>query len=169
MARELNRCGYSVFASDLNFYDNALHYVTIGLDFLDPNLVDPTSTGVVTNPPFKSGLPVKFARKALAHYEYVALFARLTFLESRERMDLLVDHPLSRIILFAGRINFNEDKFHLKEGQVGGMVAYAWFIWDKRGRRLPLDTRLIHADVNGLWRQWTHEQVSPLDHLYRSE
>ena len=130
ISRELQRNGHTVYSSDLFVYNEPYVEVEGGKDFLTCEL--PDAEALVTNPPFKSNLPEKLLRRVLPlkKYQVVALFCRLTFMESARRFNLFKDHPPAKILAFAERINCNEKYFDQNDG-LGGMVAYAWFIWDQ--------------------------------------
>lgn len=133
ISKELKRHGKSVVSTDLFSYDNPLVPVRSGVDFLTspkPNGVE----GIITNPPFKSNLPEKLIKRTFDDHglKFLALFVRLTFMESKRRYDLFQRLPPSRILVFSERIQCNE-KYFGTDG-LGGMVAYAWFVWDYRDR-----------------------------------
>lgn len=133
ISKELIRNGHSVTSTDLIAHPDPMVPVETGVDFLTADRKD--VDGVITNPPFKHGLPEKLIRRMLEdhEYEFLALFCRLTFMESIGRYDLFKDHRPARIYVLSGRVNCHEDYFHQNHG-LGGMVAYAWFVWDKRYR-----------------------------------
>jgi len=82
---------------------------------------------IITNPPFK--LSVDFAHKAISlASEKVAMLVQLRFLEGVERQELFKKHPPSRVWVFAKRLPMPSGD---AEGTKGGMLAFAWFIWDK--------------------------------------
>lgn len=130
IAKELIRNGHEVVATDLYPYDNPLVDIETGVDFMTADRKD--VDGVITNPPFKSNLPEKFIRRMIEvhKYPFVAVFCRLTFMESISRYELFTDHPPARIYVLSGRVNCHEDYFEQNHG-LGGMVAYAWFVWDE--------------------------------------
>ncbi len=158
MVNELIRCGHEVFAYDKYVDLDAPSWIGTQ-DFLTSSH-DGRAEGVVTNPPFKSGLPMRFAELALSRYPYVALFCRLTFLESYMRRSLFERYPLNTMLIFSGRVNFTENRFNEKAGQCGGMVSYAWFIWDRRPRLSIIPSgfvRHVHVDTDGLYEAWRAE------------
>ena len=108
--------GYNVYSSDLidRGYGDA-HY-----DFLNSWRVH---DNIVTNPPFNIG--TKFAIHSLhCARKKVALFQKLTFLEGKERRDKLFSlNMLRRVYVFSERQGFGDHK--------GGMLAFAWFVFDK--------------------------------------
>ena len=108
--------GYNVYSSDLidRGYGDA-HY-----DFLNSMRMH---DNIVTNPPFNIG--TKFAIHSLhCARKKVALFQKLTFLEGKERRDKLFSlNMLRRVYVFSERQGFGDHK--------GGMLAFAWFVFDK--------------------------------------
>lgn len=133
ISRELVKNGHEVIATDLYEYEKPFVETNFGIDFLQAPRYN--AEGLVTNPPFKQNLPEKLIRRALnpldLDYGFVAIFARLTFMESSKRYSLFTDHPPTKILVFSERVNCDEKMFN--EGrELGGMVAYAWYIWDKK-------------------------------------
>lgn len=108
--------GYKVYSTDLidrGYGDD--HY-----DFLNSWR---QHDNIVTNPPFNIG--TKFAIHSLhCVRKKVAIFQKLTFLEGKERRDKLYSlKMLRRVYVFSERQAFGDHK--------GGMLAFAWFIFDK--------------------------------------
>jgi hypothetical protein len=134
IALELARNGHSVMASDLYGYDDRMYTVAEGVDFLETT----TRLGeaIVTNPPYKSNMAEKFVRHSLETlgYDFVAMFVRLTFLESARRHVFFKEHPPSQVLVFSERIQCDDGYFNRKHG-IGGMIAYCWMVWDRRGLR----------------------------------
>lgn len=137
MSRELERCGYEVLSTDLHEYENPLvSEPTYGIDFLS-NMPMFEAEGVVTNPPYNKDLAEKFIWKTLRDYKYGAFLCRLTFAESAKRFKLFTEHPPSRVHVFSQRFSCDEDRF--EKEPMSGMVAYAWWVWDKRVETHELD------------------------------
>jgi len=103
-------------------------------DFLSPNvplkelgkpyLLD--YPNIITNPPYSNALD--FARQAVGFStKKCALLLKLSFLEGQKRKAFFKVSPPSRIHVFSERQSL------MKNGVVhkGGMMALAWFIWDK--------------------------------------
>lgn len=129
ISKELIRNGHTVFSSDLHAYEDSLVTIETGVDFLTAPRKE--VDGIITNPPFKNNLPQKFIEHGLEEYSFVAMFSRLTFLESARRYELFTTHPPTEVLVFSQRIQCDEIYFEPKEKQIGGMVAYSWIIWDK--------------------------------------
>jgi hypothetical protein len=82
---------------------------------------------VITNPPF--ALAQQFAERALQVARCkVALLLRLQFLEGAKRQAFFEQSPLARVWVFSRRISCHRGG---DETLRGGMMAHAWFIWDK--------------------------------------
>lgn len=90
---------------------------------------------VVTNPPFTCCL--EFAERALSHRpKKVALLMRLLWLEGKTRRKFFETSGLSRVLVSSGRLNVSRNGEDFGDGGEGGMVAFAWYVWE-RGHRGP--------------------------------
>ena len=117
--------GYQVRSTDL--VDRG--YGTAPVDFLAPRRVNyPTCNCVITNPPFTHILP--FARRALEVADTkVAILGRLLWLEGMKRQEFFRTSGLARVHVFSKRINIARlGDPRWRDGD-GGMVAFAWFVW----------------------------------------
>ena len=83
------------------------------------------------------------------------MFLRLTFLEGKKRKKLFTNNPPSDIIILSDRVRFSEDHIEPieKEDQIGGMIAYAWFIWDKRSYKNG-NTKMQWVQLEDEYDQW---------------
>lgn len=100
-----------------------------GVDFLTENYPEKFNN-VITNPPFS--LAKEFAEKALeVSTGKVILFAKIQFLEGRQRKDFFATHPPKAVYVFSKRVNplrnglevfVNPLTFHLatKKTNIGG-------------------------------------------------
>lgn len=134
ISKVLQDNGHDVFSSDLYQYET-LPSVTVcpNIDFLDSYIpMNSRIEGIVTNPPFHKDMPQKILEKALKQYRFVALFCRLTFLESAKRYKMFSYTPPSNILVLSERVHVSEKYLDTNNG-LGGMVAYAWFVWDRNG------------------------------------
>lgn len=129
--------GYDIISSDL--YNHG--YGDVGIDFLKqnkenffPTKYDNRINSIVTNPPFK--FAEQFARKALEFEQVtkVALLCKLSFLESLSRKNLFQNTPLYKVLVFSNRITLTRNGNKMKNS---GMIAYAWFLWDKTYKNSP--------------------------------
>ncbi len=129
MARELRRLDYRCFASDLHEYDVLTDY-TPGIDFLDS--YHDNYDSVVTNPPYTQNMAQKFIERTIfeKRFLYGAFLLRLNFAESETRLKLFQSSPPTRVRVFAHRFSCVENMF--VDNPMGGMVSYAWWIWDWR-------------------------------------
>ena len=105
---------------------------------------------IVSNPPYKDALLyVQHCLELLQEGHYLALFMKLTFLETKERKKFFEDNPPLRVWVSSSRIPCAKNgEFEIpkkdKEGnikvdsegnpvmeKVSAAVCYAWFIWQK--------------------------------------
>ena len=122
--------GYKVRSSDL--IDRG--FGETGCDFLLNNFqVCPDN--IVTNPPFNLALEFINESKACTKGK-IAMFLKTTFLEGVKRYDMFQDKqfPLKCMYQFSKRVSFGKDNGTHKNG---GMMAFAWFVWDKDYRGKP--------------------------------
>jgi hypothetical protein len=122
ISRVLERRGHEVISSDL--VDRG--YGETRIDFLmERHLRAPN---IVTNPPFK--LAVQFVRHSLdLGATKIAMLLKIAFLEGVERAALFRASPLARVHVFSKRVTFR----NASRGEVNGsgMMAFAWFVWDR--------------------------------------
>lgn len=90
---------------------------------------------VITNPPYRFAQQFVQTAKMVAEKK-VAMLLKLVFLESRGRYQMFQDDqfPLKTVYVFCDRLKI------YKEGIVGknsGLIAYAWFVWDKDYKGKP--------------------------------
>lgn len=131
----LKAYGYDVLSSDIvdRGYPN-----TYTADFLtvNPKPKEYIPRDIITNPPYSKAK--EFIEKALEismDSTKIAMFLKLTFLESKSRRDLFNKNPPKYVYVFSNRVwcakngNFDEAK--------SSAVAYAWFVWVKGFRGEP--------------------------------
>ncbi len=95
-----------------------------GVDFLATEM---GADHIVTNPPY--ALAEEFVRHALkCSRGKVAMLLKLNFLEGQKRKALFAETPLRTVYVFSKRLSF--DRADIK-GKGNGLLAYAWFVWDK--------------------------------------
>lgn len=135
----LTNKGYSVFSSDVI---NRGYTETLEIDFLQCQFTTvPLHYGdIITNPPYK--FAKEFVEKALEVVQEgskVAMFLKLTFLESKKRRDLFEKYPPRVIYVSSSRLQCakNGDFEKYKNG-IGTAIAYAWFIWEKGFKGEPI-------------------------------
>jgi hypothetical protein len=99
-------------------------YGETGIDFLTTNR---KCDNIITNPPFK--LAEKFAYHAMdCATKKVALFLKLIFLEGQSRQKLFATTPLKCVYVYSKRVQLTRNGIAMENG---GMIAFAWFVWDK--------------------------------------
>lgn len=122
ISKVLIEAGYDVHSTDL--IDRG--YGTPNRDFLLD--FQSQSANIITNPPFK--FAQEFVEHALSRStSKVAMLCRLAWLEGIERNALFTSTPIARVWVFSNRIPMlrNGDAMHAGGG---GMIAFAWFVWD---------------------------------------
>ena len=119
--------GYTVVSTDL--IDRG--YGTGGVDFLKVNAV--FDGDIITNPPYKYAQQfVKHALDLVHDGNRVAMFLKLTFLESQSRRQLFEKYPPKIIYVSSSRLQCAKNGDFVKYGKgTGTAVAYGWFIWEK--------------------------------------
>lgn len=123
-----------VIATDL--YDRG--YGETGIDFLLQTRS--RAPNIVTNPPFK--LAEKFLYKALDLANgKIAFLCRLAWLEGQTRRTMFETTPLARVWIFSKRLPTLRDgeiQYFQNDKEGGGMVAFAWYIWDRSHKGPPV-------------------------------
>lgn len=131
--------GYTVISSDI--VDRG-YPETIQGDFLDDcTRKEPFHFGdIITNPPYKYAK--EFVEKALevvSEGGRVAMFLKLTFLESKKRRELFEKHPPRVIYVSSSRLQCAKNgEFEKHQNGVGKAIAYGWFIWEKGFKGEPI-------------------------------
>ena len=103
------------------------------IDFLKVNKEDirySVPRDIITNPPYN--LAKEFVEHALDISEdgiKVAMFLKLTFLESEKRRGLFNKYPPKVIYVFTNRVDCWKNG--IKPKKAAKAVCYAWFIWEK--------------------------------------
>ena len=123
IAKALESHGYKVLAYDL--IDRG--YGTTGIDFLALDKQN-VNADVITNPPYK--LAQEFVEKAMsviAPGHKVAMFLKLTFLETARRRELFKKYPPKTVYVASQRIACWPNG----KPTTQSMVCYAWFVWEK--------------------------------------
>jgi hypothetical protein len=124
MSRVLEDAGYSVTSADLvdRGYGNG------GRDFL---MEQEKVENIVTNPPFKLVEAFIYQATALARRK-VAILGRLGLLEGQERRMMWDAVPVARVWVFSRRVAMVKpgDPAYGSKGGRGGMIAYAWYVWE---------------------------------------
>lgn len=101
-----------------------------GVDFLTENYPEKFNN-VITNPPFS--LAKEFAEKALeVSTGKVILFAKIQFLEGRQRKDFFATHPPKAVYVFSKRVNPLRNGLEVDENGKpwSSTMCFAWFVWE---------------------------------------
>lgn len=136
IARELSMAGHNVLATDLVCRGYGLNRP---LDFLTIKLKDNKKYAgdIITNPPYRYAL--EFAQKALDIVQTgnkVAMFLKLTFMESQKRKKFFKENPPRVIYVSSSRLTCAKNgRFDKKKS---GAIAYAWFVWEKGYKGYPV-------------------------------
>lgn len=130
MSEVLKLTGLDVYSSDLVDRGYGDSYI----DFLEMEKAPYPHTAIVTNPPFK--LASEFIRHAIYDLEVpkLCLLLKLSALEGRSRARLLEETKLSRVWVFSNRIQLTRNG---EDVRGGGMIAFAWFTWDRGWEKKP--------------------------------
>ena len=117
--------GHAAIASDIVDYGFPLHFVG---DFLKQTKVPVGVECILTNPPFQ--IITEFVAHALDLCPYVIMLARLAFLESTRRTQILEHRGLARVHVFRNRLPMmHRDGWN--GPRASSAVAFGWFCWDR--------------------------------------
>ena len=100
------------------------------IDFLNCN--EKWDGDIVTNPPYK--LATEFVYKTLETIKEgnkVAMFLKLTFLETQKRKELFIKHPPKIVYVSSSRLGCSQTGEFDGNGNTISAIAYCWFIWEK--------------------------------------
>ena len=128
MSEVLKQNGYFVYSTDL--VDRGYEDTTI-LDFLKFNTIN--NIDIITNPPYKYAKEfVEHALDISADGVKVAMFLKLTFLESKSRKALFEKYPFKTLYVSSARLQCAKNGDFEKFGKgVRTAVAYGWYVWEK--------------------------------------
>jgi hypothetical protein len=122
IVRVLRQHGHTVTASDVFDYGE-LDFVG---DFLAQENMPAGTSCVLTNPPFQIIGP--FVKRALELAPLTIVLARLAFMESERRCEILEGAGLARIHCFRKRLPMlHRDGWTGPKANSG--MAFAWFVW----------------------------------------
>ena len=120
ISKVLIKNGYDVESSDL--VDRG--YGKSNIDFL---MEYQTRDNIITNPPY-GRLLMQFVRQTQKIADKkIAMLLKLTFLEGQERKEFFKEYPPTRVHVFSKRLSLMKNG----ESYDGGMMALAWFVWEK--------------------------------------
>jgi len=134
ISRALKVAGSRVTAHDIVYRG----YGRGDVDFLTYRPRNPYDH-IVMNPPFTHAF--EFIEHAFTMTTgKVAVLLRLLWLEGRARGRWYREHPPVRIWVSSQRWNVSREGFRGRDDGTGGMVAFAWFVWDlsKRTRNTQI-------------------------------
>lgn len=124
MSEHLKENGFDVYSTDLvdrGYQDEILDFLNSDVSF---------NGDIITNPPYKYAQ--NFIEKSLDSINEgnkVAMFLKLTFLESKKRKELFEKYPFKTLYVSSSRIscakNGDFDKYP------SSAVAYGWYVWEK--------------------------------------
>lgn len=134
----LRNRGFKVFASDLN--DWGCPDSEAGMDFTSDIAEQYGASirrsypefGIATNPPF--GIIEEFVERAVAMAPYVAILARLAFLESEGRMSWFPRVGLRRVHIIGERLPMMHRHGYEGPKMSTGAMCFAWFIFEAHKR-----------------------------------
>ena len=123
----LKKRGYIVKSTDL--IDRG--YGEGGIDFLQYN--ERHNGDIITNPPYKYAQQfVEHALEIIPGGQRVAMFLKLTFLESKNRREMFKRYPPEFIYVSSSRLQCAKGgDFEMYKQSGSTAVAYGWFIWRK--------------------------------------
>lgn len=127
MSKVLEKTGNKVISSDIREDNNV--YGMQGIDFLTGQGYGFDFKNIITNPPYRYAKEFVIQAKKLARNK-VAMLLKLVFLEGKGRYEMFKDKefPLKKVYVFCGRQKIYANGII---GKNSGLIAYAWFIWDK--------------------------------------
>lgn len=134
LSEVLKHRGYIVRSTDL---------INRGYGESDVDFLSTTSKfngDIITNPPYRYAQEfVEHALDIVCDGNKIAMFLKLTFLESKKRGNLFKKHPPKVIYVSRSRLQCakNGDFLTYKNG-TGTAIAYAWFVWEKGFRGEPI-------------------------------
>ncbi len=132
MSDVLEKAGYAVFSSDIA--DRGYKETEI-IDFLEFKEVN--SMDIITNPPYKYAKEfVKHALDISVAGTKIAMFLKLTFLESKSRKELFEKYPFKKLYVSSSRLQCAKNGDFEKYS--GTAVAYGWYVWVKGFKGKPV-------------------------------
>lgn len=127
MSNVLEQHGYSVKSSDIITRCKGIEEI----DFLKFN--GEWNGDIITNPPYKYAKSfVEKSLEIIPNGHKVAMFLKLTFLESKNRRELFNKYPFKTLYVSSSRLQCAKNgDFETYGKGVGTAVAYGWYIWEK--------------------------------------
>lgn len=128
LANVLKDNGYIVRGSDILQRGNNDTEI---VDFL--TYKDTWKGDIITNPPYKYAKEfVERALEIIPKGNKVAMFLKLTFLESKGRKPLFENYPFKTLYVSSSRLQCAKNgDFETDKKGTGTAVAYGWYVWEK--------------------------------------
>ncbi len=134
MSEVLKTAGYTVFSSDIA---NRGYKETKIIDFLESRGIN--SMDIITNPPYKYAKEfVKHALDISVEGTKIAMFLKLTFLESQSRKELFKEYPFKTLYVSSARLRCAKNGEFEKYKKNSTAVAYGWYVWIKGFKGKPV-------------------------------
>lgn len=128
--------GYNVISTDI--IDRGYENFSEEYDFLDDYNIK-TNCHIITNPPYKYAKEfVEKSMNILENGKFCCMLCKLTFLEGNKRYEMFKKYPPKHVLVFSNRINCAHSGDFEKHPEIGGAVAYAWYIWEKGNTNNPV-------------------------------
>jgi hypothetical protein len=141
IVRELRATRRKVYATDL--VDYGCPDSESRIDFLLETRAPPGVEAIVSNFPFK--LAGEMVEHALQLVPIVIVLARLTFLESERRSNILDGGSLARVHIFRSRLPMMHRR-NWGGARSTSQVPYAWFVWRRDHRGPTVLDRISRRD-----------------------
>ena len=100
------------------------------IDFLNYN--EKYNGDIITNPPYKFATEFVYkSMETITNGHKVAMFLKLTFLETKKRYELFKKYPPKVIYVASMRFGCSQTGEFNSNGNTGSAIAYCWYIWEK--------------------------------------
>jgi len=138
----LKKNGYNVLSTDLidrSYCDKKYDFLTSNNEnlFDKGTLIKHWDGDIITNPPYKYALDfIKKSLKLIKYKSKIAMFLKIQFLEGIERRKFFNINPPKKIYVASKRLNCAKNGDF--EKYQSSAVCYAWFIWEKGNKQLPV-------------------------------
>ena len=100
------------------------------IDFLNYN--EKYNGDIITNPPYKFATEFVYkSMETITNGHKVAMFLKLTFLETKKRHELFKKYPPKVIYVASMRFGCSQTGEFNSNGNTGSAIAYCWYIWEK--------------------------------------
>ncbi len=126
--------GHTTISSDIVDHGYKGTEIIDFLEFKEVNSVD-----IITNPPYKYAKEfVQHALDISVEGTKIAMFLKLTFLESKSRKGLFEKYPFKTLYVSSARLQCAKNGEFEKYKRNGTAVAYGWYIWIKGFKGKPV-------------------------------